>query len=186
MEAFWQFLMDISARHITPHGLYIPGEPYKLILWNELMVILLSFAMTIVWLKNRALRGQLARERLKVMKARPFLYTVPRAKLEHRCVNGLVTLDTVEKIIAEYNLIWLKYIDFKGNVTERTIEFHELFKNEGHWYIEGFCLLRCEERSFRVDRIIEIKPVIDDSHGQPITEYLGENSIEDDIPWSHI
>lgn len=35
-----------------------------------------------------------------------------RAKPEHRCMNGLVTLDTVEKIIAEYNLIWLKYIDF--------------------------------------------------------------------------
>ena len=186
MEAFWQFLMDISARHITPHGLYIPGEPYKLILWNELLVILLSFTTTILWLKNRALRRQLAGERLKVMKARPFLYTVPRVKPEYRFVNGLVTLDTVKKIIAEYNLIWLKYIDFKGNVTERTIEFHEIFQNEGHWYIAGFCMLRGEERSFRVDRIIEIKPVIDDSHGKPIPEYLGENSIEDDIPWSHL
>jgi len=175
MEAFWQFLMDISARHITPHGLYIPGEPYKLILWNELLVILLSFTMTILWLKNRALRHQLARERLKVMKARPFLYTVPRARPECRCVNGLVTLETVKKIIAEYNLIWLKYIDFKGNVTQRTIEFREIFQNEGHWYIEAFCWLRCEGRSFRVDRIIDIKPAIEYTDEQPLPEYPGED-----------
>lgn len=186
MESIIQFLMDISGNHITRYGLYIPGEPYKLILWNEFLVIFLSFAMTIMWLKNRALRLQVARERLKVMMARPFLYTVPRAKKEHQCVNGLVTLENVKKIIAEYKLIWIKYVDFKGNVTERSVEVHELFQNERSWYIEGFCLLRCESRSFRVDRIIGIKPVIDDSYKQPIPEYPGENSIEDDIPWSHI
>ncbi len=183
MESIFQFLMDISANHITRYGLYIPGEPYKLILWNELLVIILSFAMTIVWLKNRALKRQLAEARIRTGS---FQYTPPRSRAEYQCINRLVPLETVKKIIAKYNLIWLKYIDFKGNVTERTIEFHEIFQNEGHWYIEGFCLLRCEERSFRVDRIIEIKPVIDDSHGQPLPEYSGKNIIEDGIPWSHI
>ncbi len=183
MESFWHLLMDITGRHITPHGVYIPGDPYKFILWNELLLIIVSFAMTIVWLKNRALKRQLARERIR---ARSFQYTLPRPRADHRDLCRHVPLEIVKKIIGEYNLIWLKYIDFKGNITERTIEFHELFQNEGRWYIEGFCMLRCESRSFRVDRIIEIKAVIDDVHGQPLPEYPGEDIIEDDIPWSHI
>ncbi|MBP7735478.1 MAG: WYL domain-containing protein [Spirochaetes bacterium] len=182
MEAYWQMIMDITGCHITPHGLYIPGNPYKFILWNELLLIILSFAMTIVWLKNRALRRQLARERLRAYKHG----YKPVNHIYDRIAHCHVHFEIVKKIIGEYNLIWLKYIDFQGNVTERTIEFHELFQKDGHWYIEGFCLLRCEARSFRVDRIIEIKPVIDDANGQHLPEYLGENILNDDIPWSHI
>lgn len=175
MEAFWQFLMDISARHITPHGLYIPGEPYKLILWNELLVILLSFAMTVVVLKNRALKRRLAKERLRASK--PLDVPSPFRRGFHY-KDKLVSLDVVNKIIEEYDFIRIKYIDFKGNITERTIEVYEIIQNDGHWYIGAFCLLRCEERSFRVDRIIDIKPANEYTDEQPLPEYPGEDDTD--------
>lgn len=168
MEAFWQFLMDISARHITPHGLYIPGETYKLILWNELLVILLSFTMTILWLKNRALKRRLAKERCRESKP---LYKPSPFIRECHYKGKRVSLEDVNKIIEKYDFIQIKYIDFKGNITERTIEVYEIFQNDGHWYLEAFCWLRCEGRSFRVDRIIEIKAVEDEPH----TLSVGEN-----------
>lgn len=178
MESIIQFFMDISGNHISQYGLYIPGEPYKFILWNELLVIILSFALTIIMLKNRALKRCLARERARayipVYKPAPVIH-------EHQYVNKHISLETVKKNIEEFDLIRIKYIDFKGNVTERTVEFYEIYQSEGHWYIWGFCWLRCEARTFRADRIIDIKPAVDDSHEQPLPEYPGEDVIEDDI-----
>lgn len=177
MESIIQFFMDISGNHISQYGLYIPGEPYKFILWNELLVIILSFTMTIVWLKNRALKRQLARERLNAYKHG----YKPAYNIHEGVTCSHVPLETVKKIIEECDLILIKYIDFKGNVTERTVEFYEIYQSEGHWYIWGFCWLRCEARTFRADRIIDIKPAVDDSYEQPLPEYPGEDVIEDDI-----
>jgi len=175
MESFCQFLMDISARHITPYGLYIPGEPYKLILWNELLVILLSFTMTIVWLKNRALNRRLAKEKAR---ASIPLYRPDPFLRECHYTGKHVSLEVVNKIVEEYDFVRITYIDFKGNITERTIEVYEVFQNDGHWYIEAFCWLRCEGRSFRVDRIIDIKPAIEYTEEQPLPEYPGEDDTD--------
>lgn len=177
MEAFWQFLMEISARHITPYGLYIPGEPYRFFLWNELLVILLSFSMTILWLRNRALKRRLEMEKARAnsLARQPF-----HPMRGSSCQGRHVDLEAVRKIIQDHDLVRMTYIDFKGNVTERTVEVYQLFQHDGRWYIEGFCWLRCEERSFRADRIVDISPAIEDTDEQPLPEYQGEDCVSEE------
>jgi predicted DNA-binding transcriptional regulator YafY len=178
MESIIQFFMDISGNHITRYGLYIPGEPYKFILWNELLVIILSFALTIVVLKNRALKRHLL-----VQQAKSYfpVYRPYQVILNQRNSSRHVDLEIVKKMVMDYDYLRIKYIDFKGNVTERTIEYYNIYQQEGNWYIEAFCWLRCEKRTFRADRILDIKPATDISYEPPLPEYPGEDVIGDDI-----
>ncbi len=138
-------------------------------------MILLSFAMTIMWLKNRVLKRRLAKERVRASMP---VYEPAQFRREFHYKGKRVSLEDVNKIVEKYNFIQIKYIDFKGNITERTIEVYENFQSNGHWYIEAFCWLRCEGRSFRVDRIIEIKPAIEYTDEQPLPEYTGEDETD--------
>jgi hypothetical protein len=68
MESVWQFLLDVSANHVTRNGLYIPGEPYRPVLWNDLLVLVLSFALVIMFLK---LNNSFSFSSVRILNARP-------------------------------------------------------------------------------------------------------------------
>jgi hypothetical protein len=174
MESLWQFLLDISANHITRYGLYIPGDPYKLILWNELLVILLTFAAAILALRNRGLERLIARERY--MKPMPATTTAPaRETRQPACIDRKIALMMFEEVMEWVDFVRIKYIDADGEVTERIIEPLKLYQSGERHYIKAFCHLRGEERSFRLDRIIEMKPVEDDIPG--ITHYYSNDEL---------
>ncbi len=50
----------------------------------------------------------------------------------------------------------LTYATGWGEVTEREIRFKRAYMREGEVYVEAFCFLRGEERTFRADRMVEL------------------------------
>ena len=48
---------------------------------------------------------------------------------------------------------------YQENKSRRRIEPLGIFLRAGHWYLVAFCLLRVDYRTFRVDRIREVKPL---------------------------
>jgi predicted DNA-binding transcriptional regulator YafY len=84
-------------------------------------------------------------------------------------VNGLAAMDyrpweptihALRKCIVDRRCVHLRYRSLSQRAnTERTVEPYALTFQWGLWYLIGFCRLRQEMRTFRVDRIQHAEPV---------------------------
>lgn len=54
--------------------------------------------------------------------------------------------------------VWLRYRSWSGENTEREFDPYGIVVNEGYWYTTGYCHLRQDLRTFRLDRIIALEP----------------------------
>jgi len=63
-------------------------------------------------------------------------------------------LEPFRQAIADARVLFIRY---RGNsqdeLTEREVEPEELLRRDGYWYLVGYCRLRSERRTFRLDRI---------------------------------
>lgn len=67
-------------------------------------------------------------------------------------------LITLHKAIREQRVVWVRYHAYNSNsVSEREIEPNRLAFYNSAWYVAGFCRLRQDWRSFRLERIDKIK-----------------------------
>lgn len=69
--------------------------------------------------------------------------------------NSSQHIQTIYKSIQNCSVIKIRYVDHKGNETERDIESMGIFLKDYHWYTWAYCLLRNELRVFKLTRIIE-------------------------------
>lgn len=70
--------------------------------------------------------------------------------------NSSQYIQTIYKSIQNCSVNKIRYVDQKGNETERDIEPMGIFLKDYHWYTWAYCLLRNELRVFKLTRIIEI------------------------------
>lgn len=56
----------------------------------------------------------------------------------------------------EEQVVQLRYQGRELAITERTVEPYAIVHRWGWWYLVGYCRLRMDVRSFRVDRILEL------------------------------
>jgi predicted DNA-binding transcriptional regulator YafY len=67
-------------------------------------------------------------------------------------------LDELRRCVARRRQVQLVYQSFRREVTERLVDPYALALQWGNWYLAGYCRLRGELRTFRVDRIQEVQP----------------------------
>jgi predicted DNA-binding transcriptional regulator YafY len=67
-------------------------------------------------------------------------------------------LDDLRRCVARRQRVLLIYRSFRQETTERPVDPYALALQWGNWYLVGYCHLRSDLRTFRVDRIQEIKP----------------------------
>lgn len=89
------------------------------------------------------------------------------------------TIHVLRRCIIQDQSIHLVYRGFtRRQETERKIDPYALTFQWGLWYLIGFCHLRREMRTFRVDRILQVKP-LQDSFTRPdsfsVREYLSSS-----------
>ncbi len=70
-----------------------------------------------------------------------------------RCQTNSKTLSTVSSSLLDSVRLQLKYLDYKGSVTEREVSPLKLVHYQENWYLDAWCHLRNELRSFMVARI---------------------------------
>lgn len=67
---------------------------------------------------------------------------------------GQRVLATVRAAVAEHRCVLLDYYSYgRDRRTERVVEPHRAFADDGQWYVAGHCRLAQGDRVFRVDRI---------------------------------
>jgi predicted DNA-binding transcriptional regulator YafY len=52
----------------------------------------------------------------------------------------------------------LRYQSYEGNPSDRGFDPYGIVYNEGYWYTAGYCHLRHDLRTFRMDRIVGLEP----------------------------
>ncbi len=67
-------------------------------------------------------------------------------------------LDDLRRCVARRRQVCLVYRSFRQQITERIVDPYALALQWGYWYLAGYCHLRGELRTFRVDRVQAIEP----------------------------
>ena len=67
-------------------------------------------------------------------------------------------LDDLRRCVARRRRVLLLYQSFRQELTRRTVDPYALALQWGNWYLVGYCHLRSDLRTFRVDRIQEVEP----------------------------
>jgi predicted DNA-binding transcriptional regulator YafY len=53
--------------------------------------------------------------------------------------------------------VWMGYQNWQGSATERALDPYGLVCRDGYWYVVGYCHLRRDLRTFRLDRIAHVR-----------------------------
>jgi predicted DNA-binding transcriptional regulator YafY len=70
--------------------------------------------------------------------------------------NDLIA--TLSSAVQQRQQVHLRYLSWQGEETERDFDPYGIVFNVGYWYAAGYCHLRQELRTFRLDRIIALQP----------------------------
>ncbi len=93
-----------------------------------------------------------ARERLNVIAAHLFFFS-PRQE-SRPDVSLLIGLS---EAIGQQQRIAIEYRSQRDQVTHRKVEPYGIVGWDGHWYLVGYCCLRQDYRTFRLDRIQQLE-----------------------------
>ncbi len=89
-----------------------------------------------------------ARERLNSLAAHLFFFSA-----RQQTQPDAALLISLSQAIGQEQCIALDYRSLGDEVTHRTVEPYGVVGWKGHWYLVGYCRLRRDHRTFRVDRI---------------------------------
>jgi predicted DNA-binding transcriptional regulator YafY len=109
---------------------------------------------------ERAMPEKLLKQAQGLQEAITFNVTPPPTLLQ----NGLVT--RLSQAVQERQQVFLRYQAWNGDVSERAFDPYGIVFNEGYWYTAGFCHLREDVRTFRLDRVLTLEP-LDETFERP-------------------
>lgn len=71
--------------------------------------------------------------------------------------RALVLPPTLEDAIKNHAEVFISYESAQGGMTQRLVKPFEVVKNNDYLYLVAYCDMRKEKRTFRLDRIVEMK-----------------------------
>lgn len=78
-----------------------------------------------------------------------------REAVTSNLLNKIVS--TISEAAQKRRAVWLHYQSYNGEITERMLDPYGLVYRSKFWYTVGYCHLREELRTFRLDRIQDIE-----------------------------
>jgi predicted DNA-binding transcriptional regulator YafY len=66
---------------------------------------------------------------------------------------------TLSSAIQQRQQLHLRYLSFHGEESERAFDPYGIVFHDGYWYTSGYCHLREDLRTFRIDRIAALEPL---------------------------
>lgn len=154
-----------------PHGAYQLRRGYKLppLMFTDDEAVSLTLGLLAIRefhfpVNVEAIEGALAKtERVMpeklLMQARAlqeaivFNVLAPSVRLQN---DFVVTLSSA---VQQRKQLYLRYLSFQGEASERAFDPYGIVFHDGYWYTSGYCHLRQDLRTFRIDRIVEIEPL---------------------------
>lgn len=66
---------------------------------------------------------------------------------------------TLSSAIQQQQQVIMRYQAWSGEESERAFDAYGIVFNEGYWYTAGYCHLRQDLRTFRLDRVVALEPI---------------------------
>jgi predicted DNA-binding transcriptional regulator YafY len=101
---------------------------------------------------ERVMPEKLLRQVRALQEAIVFNFSTPSTQLQG---NLLTTLSTA---VQQNQQVYLRYQSWDGSESERAFNPYGIVFNDGYWYTAGYCHLRQDLRTFRLDRITTLEP----------------------------
>lgn len=102
---------------------------------------------------ERVMPEKLLNQARALQEAITFKVWLPSVQLENDSVAIL------SSAVQQRLQVLLRYQAWGGEVTERAFDPYGIVFNEGYWFTSGYCHLRQDLRTFRLDRIVALKPL---------------------------
>ncbi len=83
---------------------------------------------------------------------------VPAAGVPQRLPAGEVVV-TLSGAARERRRVLVRYRSEPGKETEREVDTYAVVQGEGYWYALAYCHLRAGRRLFRLDRVLDVRPL---------------------------
>lgn len=100
---------------------------------------------------ERVMPEKLLQQARALQEAIVFNLSFPQHSLHNEIVGRL------SSAVQQSQQVRLLYHTKEGNESERTFEPYGIVFNEGYWYTAGYCHLRQDVRTFRLDRIVSVE-----------------------------
>lgn len=161
-----------------PEGAYYLGRGYKLppLMFNNTEAIALVLGLLVIDafelpVEIAAIEGALAKiervmpetllDQVRALQAAiTFSASPPPAALQPGFVSRLSVA------VQKGQRVFLRYLAFSGGESVRPFDPYGIVYHMGYWYTAGYCHLRKDLRTFRIDRIVAIEE-LDQSFEQP-------------------
>ena len=102
---------------------------------------------------ERVMPEKLLKQARALQEAITFNVVPPPFKLQNEFVVIL------SSAVQQRQRLRLHYLSWRGDESERAYDPYGILFNEGYWYTSGYCHLRQDLRTFRLDRIVSIEPL---------------------------
>jgi len=101
---------------------------------------------------ERVLPENLLQQARALQEAIIFNMSLPRTRLHSDFLAAL------SSAVQQRQQLHLRYRSRGGDESERDFDPYGIVFNEGYWYTAGYCHLRQDTRTFRLDRIVALQP----------------------------
>ncbi len=102
---------------------------------------------------ERVMPEKLLRQARALQEAITFHIVLPPVRAQ----NEFVTM--LSSAVQERQQLDLRYLSFHGDESERAFDPYGIVFHDGYWYTSGYCHLRNDLRTFRIDRILALEPL---------------------------
>ena len=96
------------------------------------------------------------RERVQALQE-TLVLNIPSSEFARPAPGSAVVL-TLSMATQQEQRVWMRYRASRFNETERAIDPYGLIFQAGLWYTVGYCHLRQDLRTFRLDRVLQVEP----------------------------
>jgi len=172
LPGFWDELSEKTGHMLNHYGFYIPLGDYHFYFWKDLGILVLGI-MALSYRKRACVLKRRVDETQRIVvppeKEAPrredeapsigayfntYMAAAERGEFDHYVdVPSDEALEKVRYALCMSDDVQFVYRDLDGQVTRRTVHPIEIFHRDGHSYLRGWCRLRGDERTFRVDRM---------------------------------
>ena len=96
------------------------------------------------------------RERVQAL-LETLILNIPSSDFARPAPGSAVVL-TLSMATQQEKRVWMRYRASQSNETERAVDPYGLIFQAGLWYTVGYCHLRQDLRTFRLDRVLQVEP----------------------------
>jgi predicted DNA-binding transcriptional regulator YafY len=100
-------------------------------------------------------------------------------------IHNTDLIATLSAAVQQRQQVHMRYEAWGGDISERAFDPYGILFNDGYWYTAGYCHLRQDLRTFRLDRIVGLMP-LEERFERPADFDMLEHVMNSIVSWQGV